>query len=148
KWCLTHEGSDPDRQTSPPRRALDLAPDAKQVAAPELLDFLSRIAARLERARHGGRLRRVRPADHAAASAEVRRDADMIDADEADRVVDVIDEILDGRRRPPLLVLLNAPQEAGTVFFRQALDVPRRRDAELRTQRRIGGDCLGIVAEI
>ena len=80
------------------RDALDLAPHAQQVAAPDLADLLLGVAATHELERDVERLRRAVPAVDAAAAVEVGRDADVIDADLLDEVVDVIDEVLDGRR--------------------------------------------------
>ena len=81
-------------------RALGLAPDAQQIAAPDLGDVLAAVAARCELGRDVGRLGRVGPARDAAAAVEVGADADVVDADQLDGVVDVIDEVRDGRRRP------------------------------------------------
>ena len=82
--------------------ALDFAPDAQQVAAPELRDVGPRVTARLELGRHVARLGRVLPADDPAAAAEVGADADVVDADQLHRVVDVVDEVAHRRAGPAL----------------------------------------------
>src|SRR5579864_1885974 len=76
--------------------ALDLVHHAQQVSAPELCDLLLGISAADELQRHVERLARVAPADDAAAAIEIRRDADVVDADLLHRVVDMIDEVLHG----------------------------------------------------
>ena len=81
-------------------RAFGFAPDAEQIAAPDLADIPLAVAARFELGRHVRRFGRIGPARDAAAAVEVGADADVVDADQLDRVIDVIDEVCDGRRRP------------------------------------------------
>src|SRR5436853_7549067 len=79
------------------RDFLHFAPDAQQVAAPDLADLLLGVAAAHELERHVERFGRAVPAVHAAAAVEVRRDADVIDADHLDGVIDVIDAVFHRR---------------------------------------------------
>ena len=109
-WRRRRRPARADRQaretSSRPRFLLGRAPSAtcsmhaQQVAAPDLADLLLGVAAAHQLQRDVERLARVVPAVDAAAAVEVRRDADVIDADLLDDVVDVIDEVLDrGARR-------------------------------------------------
>src|SRR6188472_1596607 len=83
----------------PGRDFLDLAPDAKQIAAPDLRDLLFGVAPSHQFERHVEGFVGAVPAVDAAAAVEVRGDADVIDADQLDDIVDVVDEVLDGRAR-------------------------------------------------
>src|SRR6267378_5669443 len=76
---------------------LHVAPDAQQIAAPDLGDLLLGVAAAHQFERDVERVGRAVPAVDAAAAVEVRRDADVIDPDELHGVVDVIDVVLHGR---------------------------------------------------
>jgi hypothetical protein len=78
---------------------LDLVHHPQQVATPQFCDLFLAIAAARKFQGHVKGFAGVVPAGHAAAAFEVRRDAGVIDADQLDRVVDVIDEILDGGGR-------------------------------------------------
>ena len=71
----------------------------QQVAAPQFGDLRFGVAAPHEFQRDVERLVGAVPAVHAAAAVEVRRDADVVDADQLHGVVDVIDEVLDRRAR-------------------------------------------------
>src|SRR5262245_46053361 len=110
------------------RDPLDFGPDAQQVAAPDLADLLLRIAAAYQLDRHVHRLRGAVESVHAAAAVEVRRDADVVDADELHRIVDVIDVVLDGRtagRGPLPIDLRHPPLELRAAIRRQRLGALR-----------------------
>src|SRR5690606_34111644 len=106
----------------PPADGLHLAEYAQQVAAPQLLDLLLGVAAADELERDVEGLGRVAPAVDAAAAIEVGADADVVDADELDRVVDVVDEVLDGGLRWRGEVAVDAPHGGlivGALLLRQ-----------------------------
>ena len=72
---------------------LGRAQHAQEVAAPQQGQFRRAVAALQQGGGDVGALAGVAPADEAAAAVEVRRDADMRDADALDRVVHVVGEI-------------------------------------------------------
>ena len=65
----------------------------QQIAAPEFFDLRFGVAAADQLDGHIEGFAGVVPADDAAAAVEVGRDADMVDADQLDGVVDVVDEV-------------------------------------------------------
>src|SRR4051812_11864037 len=81
----------------PLRYGLHFVHDPQQVAAPQLGNLRLGVAAADQFERDVERLVGAVPAVDAAAAVEVGRNADVIDADQLDRVVDVIDEVLDRR---------------------------------------------------
>ena len=137
------------------RHSLDLVHHPQQVAAPQFCDLLLRIAAAHKLQRHIERFGGIVPSRHAAAAFEVRRDADVIDADQLDRVVDVIDEILDGGgriARISFIDLLEFLMVASTLRrgqLRQSvaprLPLPRRQlgQSNFFPERRKGGGAFG-----
>ena len=88
------------------RDALDFVHHSQQVAAPEFFDLLFGVAAADKLQSHVEGFAGVVPADNAAAAVEVRRDADMVDADELYGIINMVDEIFDrgGRITRVLLV--------------------------------------------
>ena len=81
------------------RHALDVAPHAQQVAAPELRDLRVREAAAAQARRDVARLARIVPALDPAAAVEVRSESDVIDARHVHGVLDVIQIVIERRQR-------------------------------------------------
>ncbi len=77
------------------RRSLHLLPDAQEIAAPELGDIRFGVTALDQLGGHVANLADIVEAFYAAAIIEIRADADMVDTDLSDRVIDGVDEILD-----------------------------------------------------
>src|SRR5690606_4196935 len=115
------------------RDALVLAPHAQQVAAPELGALLLGGAAADPLERDVERLARVAPAGDAAAAVEVGADADVVDADQLHRVIDVVDEVADRRARPARLDLRDAALVLAAALLRHLRErlAPAAADAEL-----------------
>src|SRR4029453_15891188 len=78
--------------------ALNFVHDTKQVAAPKFFDLRFAVASANKLDGDVQRLAGVVPADDAAAAVEVGREADVIDTDEFDGIVNVVDEISQIRR--------------------------------------------------
>src|SRR3954464_2770934 len=77
------------------RILFDIAPHAQQIAAPDLLDLLRTESALAQTLRQVVRFRGVEPASDAAATIEIRSQADVIDAGDVDHVADVIEIIVE-----------------------------------------------------
>ena len=73
---------------------LHFAPDAEEVAAPELADLFFGVASAHQFESYVEGFGGAVPAVDAAATVEVGRDADVVDADEFHGVVDVVDEVV------------------------------------------------------
>src|SRR5262245_29763352 len=121
---------------------LHLPPHPQQVARPDLADLLLGVAAADQLQRHVERFGGAVPAVDAAAAVEVRRDADVIDANQLHGLVDLVDEILDGRApggRPLAIDLRHAPLELRATLGRERLDAGEPTTASgartLRTRR-------------
>ena len=82
------------------------APDAEQIAAPDLLDVGFAVAALDEFAGDVAAFGGVVPASNAAAAVEVGADADVVDAGDLDDVLDVIYVVADVGRRVALVELV------------------------------------------
>src|SRR5688572_420466 len=121
-----------------PGDGFGLAPDAKQVAAPHPADVGLAVAAAHELERDVERLRGAVPAVDAAAAVEVRRDADVLDADQLDGVVDVIDEVLDGGSRRSRELLLNLCEPARVLVAALGRETGGELCSPRRRRRRCG----------
>jgi len=95
------------------RDPLDFVHHTQQIPAPEFFNLLFCVAAADEFQRDVKCLAGVVPADDATAAVEVRRDPDVVDAEELHRVVDVVDKVFEiGRRIARMLFI-----DVGKLFF-------------------------------
>src|SRR6185503_786170 len=95
------------------------------IPAPDFADLLLGVAPANELQRHVERFRGAVPPLDAAAAVEVGRDADVVDANQLHRVIDVIDEVLDRRAAGggPLAIDLGQPLlELGAALWRERVD--------------------------
>ena len=95
--------------------ALDLAPHAQQVAAPQLGDVRVAEAGLAQRGGDVAGFAGVLPAGDAAAAVEVGGDADVVDAGHLHHVADLLDVVVERRQRILLLDLGHARFHLGAV---------------------------------